>query len=172
MAYSPQIRAVVSDANVLINLIHVARLDLCGRLPGYEFVVPDNVRDELTREGQRDLLDDALARGVLRAEAITDPGDIAQFAELTAYLGRGEAACLVLAERNGWLVLSDDKRRFRWEAERRIGADRLVGTADLYVLAIRTGLLSVEDADRDKALLEARRFRMPFASFRQFVDAS
>jgi len=30
---TPQI-IVVTDANVLINLMHVARLDLCSRLPG------------------------------------------------------------------------------------------------------------------------------------------
>ena len=37
---------VVADANVLINLMHVARLDLCARIPGHDFVVPDHVREE------------------------------------------------------------------------------------------------------------------------------
>jgi hypothetical protein len=37
----PTLRIVVTDANVLINLIHVEVLPLLGRLPGYEFVVVD-----------------------------------------------------------------------------------------------------------------------------------
>ena len=39
MAAVERIRVVVTDANVLINLIHVGRLDLLGSLSGYEFVV-------------------------------------------------------------------------------------------------------------------------------------
>jgi len=41
------VRIVVTDSNVLINLMHVSRLDFCGRLPGHEFVVPDRVREEI-----------------------------------------------------------------------------------------------------------------------------
>jgi hypothetical protein len=29
---------IVTDANMLINLMHVTRLDLCSRLPGYETI--------------------------------------------------------------------------------------------------------------------------------------
>ena len=39
-ADSSTIQVVVADANILINLIHVDQLNLLGRLPGYEFVVP------------------------------------------------------------------------------------------------------------------------------------
>jgi predicted nucleic acid-binding protein len=41
-------RVVVSDANVLINLIHVDLLGLFGCLPGYELVVPEQVIGEVT----------------------------------------------------------------------------------------------------------------------------
>ncbi len=51
---------VVTDANVLIDLMHVARLDLCSRLPGHEFVVPDHVREEIIDANQRMALDDAV----------------------------------------------------------------------------------------------------------------
>ena len=78
---APTTRVVVTDANVLINFMHVGRLSLCAELPNLEFVVPDHVR----------------------------------------HLGRGEAACLVLAEKNGWTVASDEKGRFRREAVARIG---------------------------------------------------
>jgi len=37
-------------------------------------------------------------------------------------------------------------------------------------LAIRQGVLTVEQADEIKTLLEAKRFRMGFASFRDLVN--
>ena len=164
-----RIRIIVADANVLINLIHVARLGFCSDLPGLEFMVPDHVRQEITQPAQRAELDSALASGALELASITDPGDIGLFADLTTRLGRGEAACLVLAEKNGWAVASDERRRFRREAVHRIGEERLIGTVDLYVRAIRANLLTFEEADADKAILEKKRFKMPFRSFRDKI---
>jgi hypothetical protein len=43
---SSPVRVVVTDANILINLIHVGRLDLLGKLPPYSFVVPEEVVKE------------------------------------------------------------------------------------------------------------------------------
>lgn len=168
----PAIRIVVVDANVLINLIHVARLGFCSDLPGYEFMVPDHVRHEVSQPEQRANLDTALRSDALTPVSITDPADISEFAELITRLGRGESACLVLAERNGWTVASDEKRRFRREAVTRIGEDRLIGTADLFVHAIQAGLISIEEADADKVALESKRFRMPFRSFSEKVQAA
>ena len=37
------------------------------------------------------------------------------------------------------------------------------------MLAIQAGLLTVEEADADKATLERRRFKMPFGSFADVV---
>jgi len=163
-------RIVVTDANVLINLMHVGRLGFCGRLPGYEFVVPEHVQAEIREPTQRATLDATIARGMLHLETITDLASITVFAELAVFLGRGEAACLALAIERGWTVASDEKKRFRREAEGRIGRDRILGTVDLFVLAIRSGLISVEQADADKLTLEQRRFRMPFQSFRELIQ--
>jgi predicted nucleic acid-binding protein len=37
------LRTVVLDTSVVINLIHAGRLELLGRITGYEFVVPEQV---------------------------------------------------------------------------------------------------------------------------------
>ncbi len=37
------IQLVAVDANVLINFLHVQRLDLLGKLPGFGFVIPEEV---------------------------------------------------------------------------------------------------------------------------------
>jgi predicted nucleic acid-binding protein len=148
--------------------MHVDKLGFCGALPGLEFVVPDHVVAEVEDPRQRTILADAISRGVLREVSITDLAALTLFAELTQWIGRGEAACLALCAGTDWLVASDEKRRFRREADVRLGPDRVIGTEDLYRFAIRAQLLSVEEADQDKATLESHRFRLPFASFRDF----
>lgn len=160
---------IVTDANVLINLMHVSRLDICAHLPDYRFVVPDHVQHEIENAAQRAMLADSVARGTLRIESITDIGALTLFTRLIVHLGRGEAACLALAATSDWMIASDEKRRFRREAEALLGQDRIVRTPDLFVLAIRAGLMSIEEADADKSLLERHRFRMSFTSFRDLV---
>ena len=67
------------------------------------------------------------------------------------------------------LIASDEKRRFRPEVEARLGNGRLIETADLFVQAIRAGLITVEEADLDKATLEGYRFKLTFKSFRDLL---
>jgi predicted nucleic acid-binding protein len=164
----PQI--VVTDANVLINLIHAGRLDLLGSLTTFEFVVPDHVIAEITVPVQRQVLESAITRGALRQESITDPRELATYAGLRQIMGSGEAACLAMAEARGWLIASDERRRFRREVITRLGEGHLVTTAGLFVIAIRAGAISVEEADQVKELLRRHRFRMTFSSFRDLLD--
>jgi predicted nucleic acid-binding protein len=165
----PPRHVVVTDANVLINLMHVQRLALLGALPALTFVVPEPVVAEITDPGQVPQLQEALQRQDLRQEAITALHELTAYAELRRIMGQGEAACLAMAVARGWMVASDERRRFRREVVARLGEGRLVTTAGLFVLAIRAGLLSVEDADQAKAVLEQHRFRMTFASFRELL---
>lgn len=162
-------RVIVTDSNVLINLLHVHRLDLLGRIPAHEFVVPDHVREELTAPGSRERLDDALRSGILKLELLQDLDAMSVFVDLIRHIGRGEAACIALAAQHGWSIASDEKRRFRREAVARLGEARLIGTPDVFVLAIRAGCLTLDDADADKRALEQHRFKMMFASFRDLL---
>lgn len=43
---SSDVRVVVTDTNILINLLHVGLLELLGKLPPYSFVVPEEVGSE------------------------------------------------------------------------------------------------------------------------------
>ena len=87
-------------------------------------------------------------------------------------MGRGEAACLALAVTENWIVASDEKRRFRREALARLGEGRILTTPGLMVLAIRAGIITIEEADQAKAVLETKRFTMGFASFNEFIPRS
>lgn len=162
-------RIVHTDACVLINLALARCLELCGALPEYEFWVPEEVLAEILGPQERRAVEGALGAGILRHTAITEPEALASFADLRQFLGLGESACLALAARSGALVASDEKRRFLREAEKRLGPGRVLNTPGLFLLAIRRGVLTVDEADAAKAILEQHRFRMPFASFRGLV---
>ena len=42
-----RVQVVVTDANILINLIHIGGLSILGSLPQFEFVVPEEVVAEV-----------------------------------------------------------------------------------------------------------------------------
>jgi predicted nucleic acid-binding protein len=163
------VRVVVTDTNILINLIHIGRLDLLGKLPPYSFVVPEEVVKEVREPQQAQALHTAMSSGLLSEVQLADPAELKVYADLIQILGSGEAACLSLAQCRHWLIASDEKKKFRRETLARLGARRLLNTPGILSLAISGGIITVEDADRAKAVLEQHRFIMSFASFRDVL---
>jgi hypothetical protein len=68
-----------------------------------------------------------------------------------------------------WYLACDEKRVFRRKAIEILGEDRLLTTPGIIVLCIRQGLITIDEADRLKAILETKRFKMAFGSFREVV---
>jgi len=159
----------VTDANVLINLIHVDALAMVASLPDYDFVVVDEVVGEITDPQQAATLQTAFAQNDLKRDSVTDMDALALFAELVQMMGRGEAASLALAEGKDCYLACDEKRVFRRKAIEILGEDRLLTTPGIIVLCIRQGLITIDEADRLKAILETKRFKMTFGSFREVV---
>ncbi|MCZ2157102.1 MAG: hypothetical protein LC114_24940 [Bryobacterales bacterium] len=160
---------VITDSSIVINLSHTGHVRLLGATGGFRFVIPDEVVAEITNPAQRDLLEAALIEGTLGRESLSSPDELEVYADLSQILGSGESACLALALKRGWLVACDERRVFLREARNRLGAGRILNTAGIYVLWIRQGLLTVDQADAAKQLLEAHRFRMAFKSFRDVI---
>jgi predicted nucleic acid-binding protein len=165
LTVSTPTRVVVADANILINLCHARSLVLLEQLPGYEFVVPGEVDAEITDPEQRRLVDELFARGKVQRQSLASAGELAIYAELRTVMGSGEASCIALAQIHGLHLASDERSAFLREAKTRVGENRLLNTPGLFVLAIRSGLLTTAEADAAKAVLEQRRFTMRFASF-------
>jgi predicted nucleic acid-binding protein len=162
---------VVTDTCILINFAILDRLDLLGALPGFDFLLPDGVLQEMCRPPHQQRLQWALEQGHLRTIEFVDVETLAVFAELRLSMGKGEAACLAVATTRGWLVASDEKRAFLREATHRLGPGKILNTPGLLLLAIRAGLITVEEADRAKHQLEQHRFRMRFSSFKDVLGA-
>lgn len=70
MAPKAETIVVVTDANVLINLIRIGQLPLLGQLDSYRFLVPAEVVNEITEQDQRDALSGALAGGYLEQAVV------------------------------------------------------------------------------------------------------
>ena len=165
-------RIVVTDANVLINLIHVDRLSVLGALPNLEFVVPPEVESEVRGPAQADALARAVGNGYLRRQSFTTIAELQRYARHAQVLGRGEAACLAMAEEHGWSIASDERGKFWKLASVSLGPGRVLNTPGVFVLAIRADLITVDQADIDKRTLANNRFTMAFASFREVIGGS
>ena len=163
-------RMAALDASVLINFLRLERLDILAAIGDIDFIVPEQVVEEITVPQQVQTLDAAIRAGRLRSERRTDPEELAKYADLRQFMGRGEAACLSMAEQRGWLVAVDERGRFLRMARERIGEGRILNTPGILLLAIRAGLLSVDEADVLKARLETHRYRMKFDSFRDVLN--
>jgi predicted nucleic acid-binding protein len=153
-----------------MNLFHIDRLALLGQLTGFEFVVPPEVIQEISQARQAAVVATALSQGFFKQEALVEIPALSLYAELVATLGKGEAACLSLAVTKGWMIASDEKKKFRREVLARIGADRLLNTPGLLLLAIRLGVLSVAEADAALQVLASHRFKVKFKSFRDLLE--
>ncbi len=141
-------RVVILDTSVLLNVLHMDRLDLI----------------EIVAGDQRQKLEALYARKTIEATTLTTIEELTEFATLSSQMGKGEAACIALAYFRNANVALDDRRAFA-RARKRLGDGRLLTTSGLMVLAIRLGLLSIGEADVLKGILEGHRFKMPFDSF-------
>jgi len=156
---------VITDASVVINFTHADLLKLLPELTGLSFVITDVVYQEVSFPDQRSKLDDALNEDGWSCESVTDPAAIALQAELMAIMDKGEASSLAVATVKGCLVACDERHVFLAEANARLGVGRVVNTPGLLLIAIKAGRLTVAEADRIKAVLETKRFKMKFGSF-------
>lgn len=162
-------RLVLVDANVLLNFALVDRLDLLGALSGLDFRAPAEVMAEIIKQPERSRVEVSIRSGHVKETSLVAVADLVLFSELRQIMGMGEAACLALAVSQRAWIASDEKRVFRREAEARLGPGSILNTPGLLLLGIRRGLLTVEEADELKTVLEAKRFRMKFGSFSDLV---
>lgn len=162
---------VVSDANVLINFLRANRLDLLSQHRDYKIHVTEHVRGEITYPDQKAELDGAISSGDIEGVPLTDPVELELFVELNAVLGRGESAAIALASNRRWVIAIDELGRARSEARRRVGSDRVINTPGLILSCVRSGALTIAEADGIKTSLESQgqSFSTSFGSFGELL---
>ena len=72
---SSPVRVVATDTNILINLIHVGRLDLLAKLHPYSFVVPEEVVQEVKDSRQAEAPRTAISSSILEVIQLADPAE-------------------------------------------------------------------------------------------------
>jgi predicted nucleic acid-binding protein len=137
---SNQVVVVVTDANIIITLIQSNQLNILARLPAHRFIVPQDVIAEVTEAHQSAVLTQAIETGSLQAVELTGVTELENYAQLRKILGRGESACIAIAEARGWSIASDEKRRFLRTAVERLGQDRILTTEDIRKIARASGI--------------------------------
>jgi len=106
---------VATDTCILINLLHVKRLDLLGALAPYVFYVPSEVVEEIGYPDQQQAVQTAIQQGWIQQTRLEDPLELQTFARATAQLGKGESACIALAEKRSWVLGTDDSKGAKWK---------------------------------------------------------
>ena len=161
--------AVSTDACVLVNFARLDRMDLLGRHACYRFAMAEEVEAEVRWPDQRERMRRCIDAGELEVVAPRGGMGVEDAGGLFHDLGAGEAAALLLALERCWHLATDESGKVRRRMEAALGAHRLLDTSNILLACIRSGMLTVEQADGIKAELERQRFRMTFASFREVL---
>lgn len=88
---------VVLDANILITLLNMDRLELLAGLKGHEFCVPDQVVEEIHRKVQRERLREAIRVGWLKEIEVTDIAEIEMYAKYRRRCGKSTRPCRAIS---------------------------------------------------------------------------
>ena len=110
--------------------------------------------------------------GILDLQSVRNPVEVALFANLRAdgRLGAGECAVLAVAINRNWVAGLQD-RRARVEGQRRREDLALCQTEDLVLKLIRSGHLTLNEADGFLVEWAAKhRFKSRLNSFRDLID--
>lgn len=159
-------KVIVLDTTVLLNLGNIDRFSLLPRMADIDFVYLDEALREIVHGDAVPRFEAACREGLIAEATLSDVAGLALFAQLRRQVGLGEAQALAYAHSSGAILATDDKRRpFPMLAAQHLPAGRIVGTIDLYLCLIERGLVSVQEADADKAALAQRRFAMKHATF-------
>jgi predicted nucleic acid-binding protein len=161
---------ISTDTCILINLLRVHRLDLLGALPPYVFSVPTEVLREITYPDQQAELKVALDSGWIQETRLEEVLELQIFTRANEQLGSGESACIALAEARNWILGTDDSKGAKWKKVISAPGIRVLNTPGILLLAIRQKVLTVQQADEIKTVLEGNRFRMGFGSFQDLMS--
>jgi predicted nucleic acid-binding protein len=161
---------VVADTSVLLNFLKIGRMDLIGSHPR-RFLATDHVENEIIDETQRAAFLAAVASGHLDTCTVNDPREVELFLRLApgVRLGAGECSALAVAANRGHAIAIDDNRALnRAFRDAGLGSVRIeiIRTPDVMIALIRSGVLTVEKADRIKdEWAREHRFRINAATF-------
>lgn len=163
---------IISDTSVLINFLAVNRMDLIKR-HSCRFLITNHVRREVTEhyQDQSTRLEQALDQGILEEIPVTDPEEVETYGKLTDLnsFGNGECACIAVAIHRGYTLAIDDKKATS-HARLSCPTISIITTQDLIMSMIKTGLITVDEADAIKdEWASSHKFKLKIHSFGELL---
>jgi len=165
---------VVANTTILSNFASAGRLDVLrevlgklhlpaevyakiqeGLLAGYEFYT-----------GIAAQIHPFSPTGWLRLVSFAGDEELRLFEELSANLGRGEAASLALAMHRGWGFLSDDARARNVSRNHGVSP---AGTLGVLLKAVKTDVLSVAQANEVLHQMIGSGYRSPYDNLAELL---
>lgn len=109
----------------------------------------------------------AIRKGWLREIDLVPGAEKSLFESLSASLGLGEASAIAVAANRGWTLACDDLAARREAESRRV---KLTGTVGLLIKAVKSRIMTPENADRLLALMIKNGFFAPVKSLKSLLD--
>jgi len=150
---------IVLDACMIISFGNAGRFDLIDTLQLDRICVGARARTEVVRDPALAAMEASIASGRLSLGTVdvenpTEQGALRSYDARPAFRGRGDAEVLALAASRGYIVASDE-RAIRATVIAEWGLNRLAGTADFIVWAVREGRLGAADAEEVLSQLDS-----------------
>lgn len=160
---------IITDTSVLVNFLVLDEIALLSSVPNTRIAITEHVRTEITGYYAEQLtrLNAALEHRLIEEIVVDDLQELSLFARYSeSGLGLGECSAMAAAVHRGASLATDDKK-----AQKLIrgleASVRVESTETLMLALIRSGVLTVERADRMMSEWATKyRFRLPFESFR------
>jgi hypothetical protein len=161
---------IVADTSVLLNFLKIGREQLLTQLPE-PVAVTNHVREELTVPEQRERLVTLTASKQIQEIVLDSIPELQMFGRFMASgrLGPGECSALTHGILHKSTVALDDTRAIK-EARKIDASVKILQTQDIVVRLIKTGQLTIQEADAIKQKwAKMHRFALGFSSFQDIL---
>jgi len=149
-------RPVVLDNTILSNLARVGRADLVERIWGKNAHTTPKVMKEHSAGVESGILPLGSWSGLVATELTKEERET--YRALSSRLGEGERSCIAVVQHRGGILVTDD-RDARTAAKAR--SLPTTGTVGVLVLAVKRGLMSLEEGNALLQLMIDRDYRAP-----------
>lgn len=156
---------ILSNTTVLSNFASIDSLDLLRQL--YQtLTIPVEVYEEIEvgltegydfYEGIQQFIFPFEEHGWIQMTSLNEE-ELRLFAELSLRLHPGERACLAMADKRGWWLLTDDRAARREASRRKI---RVSGSIGCLVLAVERDIYSLTQANEALAAMIQQGYLSP-----------
>ncbi len=156
---------VIADNTVVSNFAVIRREDVLCRMFGNTFCVTREVLTELKRGEERGIVPNRDWTWV-RVLDTESPHENALFQLFSASLGKGESSCLSIAASRNLKILTDDldARKLAYRSGIPVS-----GTIGILVQAVRTGILSLKEANTLLAEMISKSYFSPVDTLDEFL---